>query len=220
MFVPLNNGWLPFCVLFGLMLLLTFIMNLQGKQFYTKDVVIRKFTIFDLQLAANPKEMANIIRGIYELQQSQSKKTLNALKGQLYVDFLWMPCAYGSVCLLCMRVAERMSFSLGYNVFMGLGWLQMAAWICDILENIYLLGKIHPDAFIQNLSLHKTYLRMEAVKWGLVLTGAVFAVSAICYFWLSGHYSFKSLPFVFIVLGEILLFLTAQMFFVKEKIVG
>lgn len=212
----LNNSWFLFCILFGLLLLLTFIMNLQSVHFYTKDVVIRKFSLFDLELAANPQELVNIIRGLYELPQPQSKKTLNALKGKLYVDFLFMPCAYGSVFLLCIRVAERMQLSLGHDVFIGLAWLQLVSWVCDIIENIYLLGKIHPEPVMPNVSIHKSYLAMEAVKWGIVLTGAVCSVTAICYFWLSGHYSPNALPYIFIVSGEIILFLIAQTFFIKK----
>src|SRR4051794_25400728 len=160
----LHNGWTLFCILFGLFLLFTFIMNFQGSYFYTKDVVIRKFSILDLALAASPVELVNIIKGLYDLPPEQSKKAVNALRGQLYVDFLFMPCAYGSIFLLCLKVAERMEVSIGYYIFAAFAWLQLVAWLCDIIENVYLLGKIRPDPVLSASSRHKTYLAMEGVK--------------------------------------------------------
>lgn len=213
----INNSSLLFSILFGLLLAITFIMNLQSLHFYTKDVVIRKFSIIDLELAADPKELVNLIAGVYELPQVQSKKTLNAIKGQLYIDFLFMPCAYGSVYLLCIKVAERMQLSLGYYVLMILGWLQVAAWLCDIVENIYLLSKIRPDPVMSSVATHHAYLMMEATKWGIALSGAVCSISVLCYFWLAGHYSPRSLQYIFIVLVEIILFSIAQKFFIKKN---
>ena len=213
----LNNSWLLFCILFGLMLLVTIVMNLQSLHFVTKDVVVRKFSIIDLQLAASPTELVSIIKGLYELSPSQSKKAINALKGQLYIDFLFMPCAYGSVFLLCIRIAERIQFSLGKNVFMFFAWLQLLSWIFNIIENIYLLRKINPNPVTPEKTVHNAFLIMEAAKWAIVLTGAVCSVSAICYFWLAGHYSFDSLHYAVIVLAEIILFLIAQFFVLREE---
>jgi hypothetical protein len=213
----LPNGWILFCILFGLLLLFTFIMNLQGSYFYTKDVVVRKFSILDLALASSPVELVNIIKGLYQLPPGQSEKAVNALKGQLYVDFLFMPCAYGSIFLLCQKVAERMQLSIGYYIFAALAWLQLVAWLCDIIENIYLLGKIRPDPVLSALSRHKDYLAMEGVKWGISLTGTACSLSAVCYFWLSGNYSSASLPFIVVVIVEIILFFIMHAFFIRKK---
>lgn len=206
-------NWFLFCITFGLMLLLAFIMNVQSRHFFTKDVVVRKFSIMDLELAATAVELVNLIKGLYELPPEQSKKTVNALKGQLYADFLFMPFAYGSVFILCIKVAEKIQISLARNVFLVLACLQVISWLCDIIENIYLLGKIRPNPVMSDVSTHKAYLRMEAVKWGIVLTAAVCSMSAICYFWLAGHYSSHSLRYIFIILGEIILFVTVQILY-------
>ena len=211
------NNWLLFCITFGLMLLFAFIMDSQSRYFFTKDVVVRKFRALDLKLAATPVELKNIIKGLYQLPAAQSKKAVNAVKAQLYIDFLFMLCAYGCVFILCIKVAERMQLSLGRYVFIALAWLQLISLVCDVIENIYLLRKIHHEMTLTNNSTHTAYLKMEVVKWGIVLTGAVCSISAVCYFWLSGHYSAGSLIYMLIVAAEIILFVTARIFFIKRK---
>jgi hypothetical protein len=47
---------------------------------------------------------------------------------------------------------------------------------------------------------------MEAIKWGTALTATVCALSAICYFWLTGGYSATSLKYAVITLAEIAAF--------------
>ncbi len=138
-------SWSLFCIAFGLMLLLTFIMNLQSANFYTNDSVIKKFSIMDLELPATATELVNLIKGLYKLPQPQSKKALSSLKGQLYIDFIFMPFAYGSIFLLSMMVSSKMQTPYGKNLFLIFAWLQIIPWLCDIIENIYLLNKIKPS---------------------------------------------------------------------------
>ena len=207
------NNWLLFCLIFGLMLFFTIIMNVLSKSFLTKDVVVRRFSIIDLTLAASAEELVNIIKGLYILSAMQSKKAVNAVKTRLLVDFLFMPCAYLSVFILCTKVAGRMQLPLGYYVFIIFAWLQLFAWVFHIIENIFLLSKINPNPAVPGVAAYKTYLKMEAAKWGIVLTGAVCSVSAICYFWLTGHYSPYSLHYVLIVSAEITVFMISRIFY-------
>ena len=90
----INYGWIWFCIAFSVMLTTVFIMNLQSRKFYTQDIVLRKFSIIDLEFPASAQELVNIIKGIYALPGGQSQRTLRSLRGQLYVDFLFMPAAY------------------------------------------------------------------------------------------------------------------------------
>src|SRR4051812_35317006 len=119
-------NWPMFCIAFGAMLLLTFIMGLLGRHFYTQDVVIKKFSIMDLEMPATPLELVNLIKGLYKLPGDRSKKSIDSLKGQLYIDFLFMPFAYGSIFILCMLVSAKMDLAAGKYVFMILAWLQLA----------------------------------------------------------------------------------------------
>ncbi|MDB5199697.1 MAG: hypothetical protein JWO92_1660 [Chitinophagaceae bacterium] len=171
----------------------------------------------DLEMPATPTELVNLIKGLYKLPEDTSKKAISALKGQLYIDFLFMPCAYGAIFLLCMLVSAKMQWPFGVNVFIILAWLQVVPWLCDIIENIYLLGKIKPDPVLSAPSVHKAYLWMEYIKWGIALGSAIGAVAAICYFWLAGHYDVHSLRYLGIIAAEIILFLLAGKIFLKKK---
>lgn len=200
------NNWLLFSVFFGGMLLVTIFMSLQSRHFYTKDVIVRKFSITELELPATAQELVNLIAGIYLLKEDQKVKTLSALKGQLYLDFLFMVFAYGSIFFMCCRVAQKMD-TAGHGFFMFLAWLQPLAWACDIIENIYLLQKIKPQPVLTGKKQHRNYLIMEGLKWGSALLASVCGISAVCYFWISGLYSRASLQYFGIVILEIALFL-------------
>src|SRR3982751_4158574 len=206
------DNWPLFTIVLGLLLVVTLVMMKQSQHFYTKDVVIRKFSIIELQVPATATELYNIIKGLYALPAPQSQKAISALKRQLQLDFLFMPLVYGAVFLLCWRVSAKMHPHFGYYLFLVLAILQVIPWICDIAENIFLLGKLKSDIEKPTETpgaklKHKRYLFMEAIKWGVLLTGAVCALSAIAYFWLTGNYSGNSLVFLLIVFAEILLFL-------------
>ena len=207
-----------FCIAFGLVLFFSFIMSMQALQFYTKDVVIKKFSIMDLEIPGTPEELVNLIKGLYLLPDPQSKKTIRNLKGQLYIDFLFMPSAYGAIFLLCMLVSGKMLFPFGIKLFIVFGWLQLVPWICDIIENIYLLRKIKPEPVLSTPKVHKAYLIMEIVKWGISLAGCICAMASICYFWLTGNYSFHSLYYLMVITCEIALFLLLGKFFLKKII--
>lgn len=199
-----------FCLSFGAMQLCALWMGWQGRHFFTKDVVVRKFSIMDLELAATGTEIVNLIRGLYRLpDRVQARNAIASLKRQLYIDFLFMPCAYISVFLVCAHVSGKMATSWGQAFFTGMAWLQAVPWLCDIIENIYLLQKIRPHPVRSGDGVHTAYLLMEALKWGLALVGAVSALSAECFFWLSNNYSPLSLPYLLIVIAEILVFAVA-----------
>lgn len=210
-------SWAMFCIAFGLMLLLTFIMSLQSLHFYTKDVVEKKFSIMDLEIPATSTELVNLIKGLYKLPEQKSRKAISALKGQLYIDFLFMPCAYGAIFLLCMMVSAKMKMPFGVNIYMILAWLQLVPLLCDIIENFYLLYKIKPKPVLSSPPVHKAYLLMQVFKWGIALTATICAIAAICYFWLAGHYTLHALNYLLIIGGEIILFLIFGKIFLKNK---
>jgi hypothetical protein len=117
-----------------------------------------------------------------------------------------------------MLVAGKMQLVIGVDFFIVMAWLQALAWVCDIIENIYLLRKVKSPVLTEKSArVHKAYLYMEAVKWGLSLVGAICCISAICYFWLAGQYSGGSLYYLLIVIGEIAVFLLAAKLFMKKS---
>lgn len=211
------NTWLLLSISFGLMLLVACIMIRQAQKFYTLDVIIRKFSIMELEMAATPKEMVNVIKGLYDLPPEQARTSLTALKNQLRLDFLYMPLLYGSIFFITWRVANKMEIQAGFIVFATLAFLQGVAWICNIIEDIYLLGKIKNDVHESTFKRHKMHLVIEAIKWGIALTATVCSFSAIAYFWLTGKYSIQSFEYLIIVLGELIIFGIIVQFLIKRK---
>jgi hypothetical protein len=182
-------------------------MSAQGRYLFTKDVIVRKFNIMDLQFASTGQEIVNTIKGIYLLPTEKSKKVLKVLRAQLYVDFLFMPAVYGGIFLLCMQVAGKMSLGIGQNFFAALAWLQIAPLLCDVFENIYLLTKIYPNPKVPSTQMHKNFQHVVAIKWGVSLFATVCSVAALFYFWLAGRYSINTLPYLLIICFELTLFI-------------
>ena len=205
------NNWQLFTISFGLMLLVSFVMMRQSRNFYTFYVTKRKFSIMELEIPATYAGLVRIIKGLSLLPEPEKKKSTGSLKGQLWLDFLFMPLAYGSIFLLCWRVSAKFQSPFGQDVFFAFAVLQIIPWVCDIIENIYLLGKIKEgnniddskEALKKKENQHKAYLVMEAVKWGTALTATICAISAISYFWLTGGYSATSLKYAVVTLAEI-----------------
>ena len=183
--------------------------------FYTLHVVIRKFSMIDLEFPASSNELATFIRGIFRLPGDLSKKSLRAVKGHLYLDFLFMPALYGSIFLLCMKVSLKMS-SFGHKLFAILAWLQCIAWLLDIIENVYLLYKLRPKPEEAKEIPYSSYLALEITKWGLALTGAICSVAAMAYFWLIGRYSQGSIQYIWIIAAEIAVIFIAGKFTEKS----
>ncbi|HEY5406426.1 MAG TPA: hypothetical protein VIJ92_05035 [Ginsengibacter sp.] len=201
--------WIHFCIAFGVMLFFYLIMSFQSNNFFTKHMVVRKFSILDLEFPPSATEMINFIKDIFSLPPAQAKRTLNALRNQLLLDFLFMPAFYGSIFILSMKVSMKMVY-FGHKFFAILAWIQLIAWLCDIIENIYLLNKIHPDPTASTGVAFKSYEALEAIKWGIPLLTCVCSVAAICYFWLVGLYDYGSLVYLIIVAIEIIIYFAVK----------
>jgi hypothetical protein len=207
MSILIPNIWTWICIAFAIMLLAALIMSVQGRYFFSKDVVLRKFSIMDLQFASTGQEIVNIVKGIYLLPAEKSRKVVAALRSQLYVDFVFIPAVYGGIFLLCMKVAEKMLSGVGENFFAALAWLQIVPVFCDVFENLYLLKRLKPNAPVSDSQTHKNFQRLVAMKWGVSLFATVCSLAALCYFWLSGFYSIDSLPYALILAAELGLFI-------------
>ncbi|MEO8961520.1 MAG: hypothetical protein ABI325_06550 [Ginsengibacter sp.] len=200
----ISNYGLLFYVIFGAMLITGFFMHLQSKNFYTLYVFVRKFSMLDLEFPASALELANYIKGIFLLPKELSSKSLRALKGQLYLDFLFIPLFYSSIFLLCLEVAIKMN-SWGNYIFTTLALIQVIPLICDVAENIYLLQKIHPNVSPSKPSVHKAYQLLGKIKWIIASVAVVFAISTLFYFWLSGNFSLRSIQFLGVIIGELII---------------
>lgn len=203
-----------FCVIFGLMLLLGAFAKLLSKNFYTLHVFVRKFSILDLEFPDSSLELVTYIKGIFLLPKELSRRSLRSLKSYLYLDFIFIPLVYGSLFLLCLLISHKFTF-WGHYIFLILAWLQIIPFICDATKNFFLLKKIRPDAQVSTNVIHKAYLALEKIKWLLALVAAVFSLSALFYFWVTGKYSAGSFRFLFIVIIEIAVFFILRKMFAK-----
>lgn len=203
-----------FCIIFGLMLLLGAFAKLLSKNFYTLHVFVRKFSILDLEFPDSSLELTTYIKGIFLLPKELSGRSLRSLKTYLYLDFLFIPFVYGSLFLLCLLISNKFTF-LGHYIFLILAWLQLIPLICDASKNFFLLKKIRPDAQVSKQVVHKAYLTLEKIKWLLALVAAVFSLSALFYFWVTGKYSVSSFRFIITVIIEIAVFFILRKMFAK-----
>ncbi len=208
--------WIHFCIAFGMMLFLHLIMSFQSNNFFTKHMVVRKFSILDLEFPPSAIEMVNFIKDIFSLPVAQAKKTSTALRNQLLLDFLFMPAFYGSIFILSMKVSLKMVY-FGHKFFAVLAWIQFIAWLCDIIENIYLLNKIRPEPTLSNNNVFKSYEALEVLKWGIPLLTSVCSIAAISYFWLVGLYSYDSLVYLLIIAIEIIIYFAAKKVTTKSE---
>ena len=115
-----------------------------------------------------------------------------------------------------MKVSLKMT-SFGHGLFAILAWLQCIAWLCDIIENIYLLNKIRPEPEASKPAVHVAYLVLEICKWGIALTAAVCSIAAMFYFWLVGRYSDHSIHYLLIIAAEIIVIFIAKKITAKSE---
>lgn len=198
----INGGWDWICLTFGATILIGFFMHLLSKNFYTLHVFVRKFSILDLEFPVSALELATYIKGIFLLPKELSQKSLQSLKRRFYLNFLFIPLKYLTVFLLCIRLSQKMSY-LGNYIFIILAWIQIIPLVCDLVENFYLLQKLHPDATVSSFSTHKNYQLMARTKWGVFLVAVVFSISSLFYFWLIGNFSSYSLKYLIILIAEL-----------------
>ena len=190
-----NHYWPVLTACISIFVITTLIMQRLSTGFFTMGKVRQSFTIFDLEFPSRSSELMKLIRGIDKLpdvaERSSSKR---ALCGHLLVDFLFMAGVYPAIFLLCWKAAGKMEW-IGKGLFITLAWMQIAAWLFDIIENVYLLRKLsRPEK--SSRRVHRWYLRVVGAKWIFALVGFVCAVYGLMYFWVTGLYNGGSLPWL------------------------
>ena len=194
-----------FCVSFGAMLVISFIMNRHSRHFYTLHVFVRKFSMIDLELPASPLELVTYIKGIFKLPPALAKSSSQALKANLSLRFLLAPFAYGSLFLASMQLAVRLA-SFGHWLFGFLAWLQIIPLVCDVLETVYLLKRIDPGVEIPTPKVYKAFQLTALCKWACILVTVVFIVSTVLYLWLTGSYGPFFPHYLLIVASETIIY--------------
>ena len=182
--IPHPGLWLAGC--FILCIFTTYAMMKQAAKFFSGKRR-KKFSMLELQFPSSPAELSSVLSGIDDVPQLPPPGPVEikkAVRSQLLVDFLFMPAAYGGIFLLCMISAHRIGGGLQY-FFIFAGWLQLVAWIFDIIENIFLLNKIRKPTPPGDVTFN-TYQWLEGFKWGISLISLFLALGALGYCWLMG----------------------------------
>lgn len=195
--IHIPNLGLLFCIALAVVILSSWLMGRQGKLFFTKDPLRRKFSILEMEFPAKSYDLEYLIKGIYLLPEAQT--TVKAVKRQLLLDYLlFIPAAYGGIFLLSMHVATSIPFHIGQYLFAGLAWAQIIPFVLDYIENTYfwiLVGKrdiyIPPPVITKEEPQTATFKLMqwlERFKWGIPLITFVSCLSVMAYSWLSGGF--------------------------------
>lgn len=200
----LNASWGCICITFGATIFVGFIMHLLSKRFYTLNVFVRKFSILDLEFPVSALELTTYIKGIFLLPKELSEKSSHALKNRFYVNFLFILLKYTTIFLVCIKLSQKMSF-LGNYIFIILAFLQIIPFLCDLVENFYLLKKLSPDAKVSTDTVHRNYQLLAKIKWTIFLTAIVFCITTLVYFWLIGNFSYHSLIYLIVIIAELTL---------------
>ena len=125
-----------------------------------------KFTIIGMEISYTKEKLAAIFSGLDE-----PVKTI--LRYHLSFDFAFMAGVYPGIAALCMMAREKTTQPVVQKTLLVLAFFQIAAWGCDIGENILLLHWIKEPGSITNFGI---YHLIVIVKWGIALMGAILAI--------------------------------------------
>lgn len=233
--ISIPNLWICFLASSTLTMIFAYIMHRQSLMLFTRIGTKKKFSVMDLEFPSSSVDLRKVLSGINKLEPKQIIKTKKALKGNLYVDFLFMPFAYFTIFLLCMHIADRN----GNPVFAILAWLQVITWICDLWENSYIL-KIYKSVNSvnsvpavnlncideKNCSTAFDHYKEESgfivfkymvrIKWAIALAGLICSLLMLFYYWITRQYNTEALPYLYMFFGVVILFIIISMFSKKK----
>jgi len=136
----------PYFMLIALLaaLLIGAVMKYMGKNLKTeRRSNVRNFSIIGLEFIAKHEEFDKTIKGIFRLTASEQKCVLQKLRSILWLDFLFMPAAFGSIFCISMYVACGLyPGSFGARFFALSAWLVAVPWLLDIFENVVILWRV------------------------------------------------------------------------------
>lgn len=189
---------LYFMISFTLMLFTALWMSILGKKFYYRDAagVEVPFNILDLQFPSSEQEMSQIMGGL-------SPVAKKAVRGHLWIDFLFMAGFYPSIAILCIIVGDKTD--IGQYFFWLMAALQLFAWLFDILENGYCLRKLRKPVVGATKSAFQSYSFFVYAKFILCLAGVAVSVPALFYCWITGDFEMGTLWYGGILLIELLI---------------
>jgi len=153
-----------FCL--GLFIAGTFAMKwMESDLLYNNE----KISIFGLELFYPKETIVEILSGIND-------KVKTILGYHLSFDFIFMAGVYPGIACLCMMAAGKTRRKSIKGILLALAFLQVIAWIFDIIENYYLLKWLKAPVIGDEFSFYHVVVYS---KWIIALTGALFAIAVL-----------------------------------------
>lgn len=193
-----------FCLLMGITLFITLIslcwMANTSRFFIYERWTERTFSILDLQFPNSAQYYTYILLDLHNEKKLNSKRALNALREHLYVDFIFMFGFYPFVALLALHLSYLSLDIKAIYFFQFLAFLQLLAWVLDIIENTIILKSIkNPKLFIRNSidddwtmyykkqkesGIYKVFYWVVRLKWLFAVSGLILSCTMIFYVYL------------------------------------
>jgi hypothetical protein len=125
-----------------------------------------KFTIIGLEISYAQEKVTAILSGLDD-------RVRTILRYHLSFDFAFMAGVYPGIAALCMMAREKVTGNFLKKLLLFLAALQTIAWVCDIIENYWLLHWIKNPVIGNEFG---TYHFIVATKWIIALTGALLSI--------------------------------------------
>ena len=127
-----------------------------------------KFTIIGLEVVY-PREK------VIQLLNSLDDSVSTVLSYHLYFDFAFMVGAYPGISSLCMMTRAKTRSPLASKLLLIIAFLQMTAWVGDIIENMYLLQWLKHPAIEEDTFAF--YHFIVILKWIVAISGVLSCVA-------------------------------------------
>lgn len=151
--------WL-FC--FGVAVASSFCMKWLENDFVLNN---DRFNIIGLELFYPKDKLQSVLT---DLQTFAGIKKI--LQYQLWFDFVFMAGIYPGIASLCMMARLKIISHTWKKILLLLAILQVAAWACDIYENLQLLRWIDNPMIGTEVGI---YHIIVSIKWALALSAAL-----------------------------------------------
>ncbi len=153
-----------FLICLGIFIGSAFCMKWIESDFLHND---KLFTIIGLEITYPKEKIVEIFTGITPFVKS-------VVGYHFAFDFVFMAGVYPGIAALCMMAREKRSNKLIKSVLLSVALLQLIAFGCDIIENIYLLNWLNKPVIENEFAF---FHWVVAIKWILAIFGALIAIS-------------------------------------------
>jgi hypothetical protein len=133
-----------------------------------------KISIFGLELFYPAERIMSIFSGIDD-------KVKTILGYHLSFDFIFMAGCFPGIACLCMIAAQKTGVPLLKKILFIMAFLQLLAWLFDIIENYLLLKWLHNPVIGDEFDFFHSVVY---TKWIFALAAALCSLSVLAFSWM------------------------------------